>query len=168
MNLWHSARKNFDRLRRRSLSMTSQVMLWCWRFFRWKTVIKLNKTVFFASLTCDKKNLKWIFISYGVYETCVFISPRQRLGDIKTRNSFHKYLWNENSFQILYIYILLGEWFKEKWVWLTYLNRSGTGTSIAQSSYFSLILICPDLITRLWTWPIEHGGTRTCDLKSIP
>ena len=41
-----------------------------------KLVIKLYKSVFFlhfSSLTCNKKNLKWISISYGIYVTCVYI-----------------------------------------------------------------------------------------------
>ena len=61
-----------------------------------KSVIKLDKTVFFlrffASLTCDKKNLKWIFISYGIYETrCVFYIPSPKALGYKTHDSFHKY-----------------------------------------------------------------------------
>ena len=33
-----------------------------------------------------------------------FISPRQRLGDVKHTTRFINTVWNENSFQILYIY----------------------------------------------------------------
>ena len=43
-------------------------------------------------LSCDKKNLKWIFISYGIYETsCVFYIPSPKARGYKTHNSFHKY-----------------------------------------------------------------------------
>ena len=46
----------------------------------------------FVSLTCDKKNLTWIFISYGIYETrCVFYIPSPVARGYKTHNSFHKY-----------------------------------------------------------------------------
>ena len=55
------------------------VRLWShrWRydvgaFSAVKLVIKLDKSVFvscFTKLTCDKKNPKWIFISYNIYET---------------------------------------------------------------------------------------------------
>ena len=58
---------------------------------------------YFSELSCDKKNLKWIFISYGIYETrCVFHIPSPRLGDIKYTTRYINTVWNENSFQILY------------------------------------------------------------------
>ena len=38
-----------------------------------------------------KKDLKWIFISYGIYKTIVFYIPLPTAQDIKTRNSFHKF-----------------------------------------------------------------------------
>ena len=63
---------------------------------------------YFSELSCDKKNLKWIFISYGIYETrCVFYIPSPKARGYKTHNSFHKTVWNENWFQILYILIFL-------------------------------------------------------------
>ena len=66
------------------------------------------KNWYFLEFSCDKKNLKWIFILKGIYEArCVFyISPCQRLWDIKHTTRFINAVWNENSFlnQILYIY----------------------------------------------------------------
>ena len=57
-----------------------------------ESLIKLCFSCIFASLTCDKKNLKWIFISYGIYETrCVFYIPPPKAQGYKTHNSFHKY-----------------------------------------------------------------------------
>ena len=47
---------------------------------------------YFSKLSCDKKNLKWIFISYSIYEThCVFYIPSPKARGYKTYNSFHKY-----------------------------------------------------------------------------
>ena len=47
---------------------------------------------YFSELSCDKKNLKWIFISYGIYETrCVFYIPSPKARGYKIHNSFHKY-----------------------------------------------------------------------------
>ena len=47
---------------------------------------------YFSESSCDKKNLKWIFISYGIYETrCVFYIPSPKARGYKTHNSFHKY-----------------------------------------------------------------------------
>ena len=47
---------------------------------------------YFSELSCDKKNLKWIFISYGIYETrCVFYIPSPKARGYKTHNLFHKY-----------------------------------------------------------------------------
>ena len=37
-------------------------------------------------------NLKWIFISYSIYEmSCVFYIPEPLARGYKTHNSFHKY-----------------------------------------------------------------------------
>ena len=50
------------------------------------------KCWYFSELSCDKKNLKWIFISYSIYETsCVFYIPKPKARGYKTQNSFHKY-----------------------------------------------------------------------------
>ena len=47
---------------------------------------------YFSELSCDKKNLQWILISYGIYETrCVFYIPSPKARGYKTHNSFHKY-----------------------------------------------------------------------------
>ena len=47
---------------------------------------------YYSELSCDKKNLKWIFISYDIYETrCVFYIPSPNALGYKTHNSFHKY-----------------------------------------------------------------------------
>ena len=72
---------------------------------------------YFSELSCDKKNLKWIIISHGIYENsfCVFISPRQRLGDIKPHYSFHKYHMKWKIHFRSYIYI----------DWLPYIYNSG-------------------------------------------
>ena len=44
------------------------------------------------------------FIRYLWKLVAYFTSPRQRLGDIKHTTRFINTVWNENSFQILYIY----------------------------------------------------------------
>ena len=47
---------------------------------------------YFLELSCDKKNLKWNYISYGIYETrCMFYIPSPQARGYKTHNSFHKY-----------------------------------------------------------------------------
>ena len=46
---------------------------------------------YFSELSCDKKNMKWIFISYGIYEMCVFYIPEPLIRFMNT-------LSNENSF----------------------------------------------------------------------
>ena len=60
----------------------------------------------FRVSSCDKKNLKWIFIPYDVLwnSLCVFIFPRQRLGDIKTHNSFHNTSYGMKIHLRSYIY----------------------------------------------------------------
>ena len=48
-------------------------------------------------LSCKKKNLKWIFISYSIYGTCcVFYISSPNARGYKTHNLFHKYRmkWN--------------------------------------------------------------------------
>ena len=56
-------------------------------------------------LSCDKKNLKWIFISYNIYETCVFFIPSPKAWGYKTHNSFNKYPrnWKFTS-DLIYMY----------------------------------------------------------------
>ena len=79
--------------------------------------LKINtffiKYWYFSELSCDKKNLKWIFISYGIYETrCVFYIPSPKARGHKTHNSFHKYRmkWKFISDPI-YIYDTFLEYF---------------------------------------------------------
>ena len=58
------------------------------RNFHKHTLFSWNIDILQIEIYCDK-NLKWIFIAYGIYETPLcFISPRQRLGDIKDTTSF--------------------------------------------------------------------------------
>ena len=68
---------------------------------------KLNVKIFLMFIVAENTGsvniMKWMFLSYGIYETSrVFISPSLWRGDIK-RTSFINTIWNENSFQILYI-----------------------------------------------------------------
>ena len=62
-------------LRRILRSLDVPVCVWCHLCASpaVKSVKIFDKTVvfyLFEALTCDKKNLKWIFFSYGNYETC--------------------------------------------------------------------------------------------------
>ena len=43
--------------------------------------------------------MKWIFISSVFMKLVRFISPRQRLGDIKHKTCFIKTVWNEIHFR---------------------------------------------------------------------
>ena len=73
---WHSAGKHFDRPRSRRSSMTSLVTSRRWHVYRSKIDKKTGFSHVFAGLTCAWKNVKWIFTSYGIYETrCVFYIP---------------------------------------------------------------------------------------------
>ena len=65
-----------------------------WRHLCASPAVKLvkiyDKTVvfyLFEALACDKRNLKWIFFSYGNYETCYISLARGH----KTHKLFHKY-----------------------------------------------------------------------------
>ena len=61
-----------------------------WSFLKIHTFFM--KYWYFSELSCDKKNLKWIFITYGIYETsCVFYIPSPKARGYKTHNLFHKY-----------------------------------------------------------------------------
>ena len=82
--IYDSAGERFDRPRSRSSSMTSLVTSRRWRIYRSKIGKKTRFSHVFAGLTCDKKNLKWIFISYGIYETrCVFYIPSPKVRGYK-------------------------------------------------------------------------------------
>ena len=84
-NLWHSALEHFDRPRSRSSSMTSLVTSRRWRVYRSKIDKKIRFSHIFAGLTCDWKNLKWIFTSCGIYETrCVFYIPSPKARGYKS------------------------------------------------------------------------------------
>ena len=109
MALWKGKscdKLNYDTARRRILR-SLDVSDCVWRHLCASPAVKsvkiFDKTVvfyLFEALTCDKKNLKWIFFSYG-NETCYVLYPL--LGDIKHTNCFLNTEWNENSFQILYV-----------------------------------------------------------------
>ena len=83
---------------------------------------------YFSELSCDKKNLKWIFISYGIYETrCAFYIPSPKARDIKRTTRFINTVWNENLFQILYLWHSAGEHFDRP------RSRSSSMTSLVTS-----------------------------------
>ena len=71
-----------------------------------KSVEILDKTAFFLRLkaiTCDKKNLKWIFFSYSIFDTrCVLNTPCSG-----TRNLDYKYRMRRKFIQIPYVKDLL-------------------------------------------------------------
>ena len=51
-----------------------------------------HEILIFSELSCEQKNLKWIFISYGIYETrWLFYIPSPKARGYETHNSFHKY-----------------------------------------------------------------------------
>ena len=61
---------------------------------------------YFLELSCDKKDLKWIFIHTVFMKLVVHsISSSLLLGDIKHPTRFINTIWNENSIQILYAYV---------------------------------------------------------------
>ena len=66
-----------------------------WRVFCRQTAMKLNKSVFFLRFCEFNMWIKRIWNEFSFHTVFMklvcFISPRQRLGDIKTHNSFHKY-----------------------------------------------------------------------------
>ena len=57
-----------------------------------KNILFSRNIDIFRNYHVIKRNLKWIFISYGIYETrCVFYIPSLKARGYKTHNSFHKY-----------------------------------------------------------------------------
>ena len=66
-----------------------------WQFSRGiflKYTFFFMKYWYFSELSCDKKNLKWIFIWYSIYDTrWVFYIPSPNARGYKTHNSFHKH-----------------------------------------------------------------------------
>ena len=101
---------------------------------------------YFSELSCDKKNLKWIFISYGIHETrCVFYIPSPKARGYKTHNSFHKREWRGPR-----VNFVMREALFEIYTWifcLSYLHEKQT--SKIQSLYLHFIKIVP-----FWLWTI--------------
>ena len=75
--------------------MTSR-KAWRFRAIFERNFLKIHtsflKYWYISELSCDKKNLKWIFISDGIYETrCVVFMKLVLWFICKTNNSLHKY-----------------------------------------------------------------------------
>ena len=61
-------------------------------FLKIQCIYFFMKYLYISELSCDKKNLKWIFIPYSIYDTsCAFYFPSPEARGYKTHNSFHKY-----------------------------------------------------------------------------
>ena len=86
----------------------------CFRAIFARTLLKIHtfcmKYSYFLDLACDKRIWnEFSFHTVFMKLIVCFISPRQRLGDIKHTTHFINTVWNENSFQILYLYRIWNE-----------------------------------------------------------
>ena len=118
INLRHSARHDFHR---RTLYFVYVIQHW---WVLWNNIgnesqltliflhcvglnaIKLLFSFIALGLTCDKKNLKWIFISYGIFDirgVLIYPSPKAGTCICKQTITLMNIVWNENSFQILHV-----------------------------------------------------------------
>ena len=98
----------------------------CFRAIFARNLLKIHtffmKYWYFSKISCDKKNLKRIFISYSIYETrCVFSIPSPEARGYKTHNSFHKYRmkWKFISDPI-YIYIYISSCSPSLIIWIDF------------------------------------------------
>ena len=84
---------------------------------------------YFSKLSFDKKNLKWIFISYGIWETrSVFYIPSPKARGYKKHNLFHKYrmVWKFISDPI-HVYIISSYHKFKQILWTLVIQELGFG-----------------------------------------
>ena len=81
--------------------------------WRWRTCLALiwnnNFDFWINALIYIGSEMNFHFIWYLWNELCVFISPSLWPGDIKHTTSFINTVWNENLFQILFIFAKMQE-----------------------------------------------------------